>query len=145
MVSLEKGKFSFPAFCFNSWNIFESFIRKILKTHCSNDYFVEKKRYKTRNETVDPDIVLKNKKTRENDLVIDVKYKESWARPDYYEIVAFRTHTNAKKGMLIYPQKINRKNKTDYSYEYFDFKGWLIKKEQYLEIFAKKILSYINY
>ena len=144
MVSLERGVLSFPAFCFNSWNIFESFIRKILKTHCSKEYFVEKKRFQTVNEPVDPDIVLKNKSTKENDIVIDVKYKESWGRPDYNEIVAFRTSINAKKGMLIYPQKINRKNTTDYSYEFFDFNEWVSKKKQYLEIFTEKILSYIN-
>ncbi len=75
MVSLEKGGFSFPAFCFNSWNIFETFIRKILKTHCSNKYIVKKKRYYTKNESVDPDIVLKNRKTKDNDLVIMLNIK----------------------------------------------------------------------
>ncbi len=144
MVSLEKGEFSFPAFSFNSWNIFEEFIRKILEIHCSNEYFVKKKRYYTKNETVDPDIVLKNRKTRKNDLVIDVKYKESWSRGDYYQIVAFRTSINAIKGMLIYPQKIKRKNKPDYSYEFFDFKEWVNKKERYLEVFTNRIISYIN-
>ena len=38
MVSLEQGKISFPAFCFNSWNIFEVFIRKILRSYCPVSY-----------------------------------------------------------------------------------------------------------
>ena len=144
MVSLETGKLSFPAFCFNSWNIFESFIRKILKIHCSKDYIVKKKRYYTVNESVDPDIVLKNRETRKKDLVIDVKYKEYWDMNDYHEIYTFKNSIRAKKGMLLYPQKVNRQNKPDFSYEFFDFKEWLNRKEKYLEAFTEKILAYIN-
>ncbi len=144
MVSLETGKFSFPAFCFNSWNIFEAFIRKILKIHCSKEYIVKKKRYYTMNESVDPDIVLKNKKTREKDLVIDVKYKENWEKNDYNEIFTFKNSIHAKKGMLLYPQKVNRQNKPEFSYEFFDFIEWGNRKEKYLEAFVEKILIYIK-
>lgn len=144
MVSLEKGQSSFPAFCFNSWNIFEVFIRKILRFYCSNNYVVKKQRYVTPNETVDPDIVLESKHSRKIDLVIDVKYKEVWNRNDYNEIHTFKTSIYAKKGMLIYPQDIKRKSKPEYAYEFFDFKEWMINKENYLRIFTEKIIDYIN-
>ncbi len=145
IITLQKGVQLFPAFCFNAWEVFEIFIRKILQLHAPEEYYVEKKMYLTsHNEPIIPDIVYTHKTTNSHALVIDVKYKRQFQAPDYHQIHTYLAELHARKGVLLYPEDIKKPPVKDLSYEFFDFKRWMKEKKQYIETFVQYIHSLIH-
>ena len=160
MVSLEKGKISFPAFCFNSWNIFEEFIRKILRSYCHKKYEVKKEFLKTEDKSLNPDIYFLNKETGNIDLVIDVKYKFTKDKKknktkkkdkDYDQIALYREaigrlYAQGKQinSILLYPEDMGYKDEKNIFYEFFNFRRWNDKNNEHLKDFSNKVFEYLK-
>lgn len=143
LVTMALGARAFPAFCFNSWNVFEAFTRKVLQTYAPASLAVFKRSY-TFDREINPDVVIEDRTTGAVGLVIDVKYKRAFNRNDYYQVRSYLSDLKCPRGVLLYPRKIKEPSSKQVLHEFFSFKAWERDGVKYLREFARKIFSLVQ-